>query len=553
MDMATVIMRNKGPALFIAKPALLASCLVGSVYAYADFKIQPSLALDSHGYHIREDHGGTDRGASLSVAPTLDFYYSTGLINSSLQLQNQSVVYRDSQRDDTNYFSYQAGNALRLLNDNLSIDFKFSQDYRATGTAASRFQDQINSPDSQVKSNNEALSIGYENDRLDWFVINSNVSANRTAVDTNADITAVDPNQLQYLSNQNYVGNFEFQSRDRSRKFFWAGQLSATKIDRDALEDFDTERGSLIFGFPFFANIAMVARGEYEDNSSNPLASDIYSDYQSYRTIGGGLEWQISQYSFWNVTFNKVNNADVTTEYIGTEFRLVPSRHTKITGSLDRRFFGRTAEITANYELKNFRMELKLGDSVGSLLALSAADNQVGLFICPPGVTPGLDNCFQPPTSQYQPRPGEQYYNITIPGDDLSELLVVRRQASLQIGYDFNRLKLTGTIGQRKDDFLEGRQQRDDKYANVAANWQLNQRNSITLSADSSRQDNVSATGQFSGFGFGDSDSASLEWSRQLNRSLSGKLKLKRLLADDELSKKSFEETRLSLGFNYIF
>ncbi len=551
--MATVIMRNKRRVSFIVKPALLSTCLGMTGLAYADFRIQPSLAVDTHGYHIREDHGGIDRGASLSVSPTLDLFYNSSVFSSALQVQNQSVVYRDSQRDDINYLTYNGGNSLRMLNDNLSIDFKFAQDYRSSATSASRFLDQINSPDSQIKSKSEVFNIGYENDRLDWFVLNTNIGASQTSADANSVDAVLDPNQLSYLSNKNYSGEFEFQSRDRSRKFFWAGQLSTNKIDRDELADFDTERGSLIIGFPFFANIAMVARGEYEDNSDNPNATDIYSNYQSYRTIGGGLEWQISQYSFWNVTFNKVNNANEITEYVGTEFRFVPSRHTKISGSLDRRFFGRTAELTANYELKNFKMELKLGDAVGSLLSLSADDTQVGLFVCPPGVTPGLDSCFQPPTSQYQPQPGEQYYNIAIPGDDLSELLVVRRLVSLQMGYDFNRLKLTGTIGQRKDDFLEGRQTRDDRYATIAANWQLNQRNSLTLSGNVSRQDNTSESGQFFGFGFGDSDSGSLEWSRQMNRSLTGKLTLKRTLAVDDLTDKSFAESRVSLGFNYTF
>jgi uncharacterized protein (PEP-CTERM system associated) len=553
MDMATVIMPSKKRGLCIIKPAVLAAGLSYTTLAHAEFKIQPSLALDSHGYHIQENQGGIDRGASLMVSPNLDFFYNSSLFTSTLNIQNQSVVYRDTQRENQNFFSYVSGNSMNLLNDNLGIDLNFSQEYRALGTAESRFQDLINAPDRQVKSNNESINVSYENDQLDWFVIDSRIGVSATAVDPDFDPSLINFDATNSLSNNNYNGRFGFQSRDRSRKFFWAGDISANKIERDELADFDTERGSIIIGFPFFANIAMVARGEYEDNSDNPSASDIYANYQSYRSIGGGLEWQISQYSYWNVTFNKVNNANQITEYVGTEFRFVPSRHTKITGALDRRFFGRTAEITANYELKNLRVELKVGDAVGSLLSLSSDENQVGLFVCPPGVAPGLDNCFQPPTTQYQPQPGEQYYNISIPSNDLSELLVVRRLVSFQLGYDFNRLKLTGTIGQRKDDFLEGRQTRDDKYANLVANWQLNQRNSITLSADSSRQDNTSQTGQFVGYGFGDSDSGTLSWNRRLNRSLDGKLSFKRLLAEDDVTNKSYTESRLSLSFNYIF
>ena len=137
--MATVIMRNKRRVSFIVKPALLSTCLGMTGLAYADFRIQPSLAVDTHGYHIREDHGGIDRGASLSVSPTLDLFYNSSVFSSALQVQNQSVVYRDSQRDDINYLTYNGGNSLRMLNDNLSIDFKFAQDYRSSATSASRF------------------------------------------------------------------------------------------------------------------------------------------------------------------------------------------------------------------------------------------------------------------------------------------------------------------------------------------------------------------------------------------------------------------------------
>lgn len=551
--MAMVIMRNKPQALLRLKPAFVLCCLAFSVTVSANIKLKPSLDVESHAYRIRQEAGDVDRGISLSITPTLNVAYTSSLLNSSLLLQNQSLVYRDAQRDDDSFFTYSSGNSLSLLNDNLGINFNFAQNYRSQNIGASRFQDLINSPGSQTKTASQSFGMSYQNDNLDWFQFNSNLNAARNSANDVQDPFVTDPNNLGNLANENYSGGFSFQSRDRSRKFFWAGDISANRTNRDVLEDFQSDRGSLIVGFPFFANIAMVARGEYESNSNNEQATSLYADYQNYRTIGGGLEWQISRDSFWNVTFNKVNNSAETKEYVGTEFRFVPSQRTQISGSVDQRFFGRSTDLEFSYALKHFRMELKLGDAVGSLLSLSSEDNQVGLFVCPPGVTPGLDNCFQPPTSVYQPQPGEQYYNITLPSNDFSELLVVRQQASLLIGYDFNRLKLSATVGQRKDDFLEGRQQRSDKYVTASANWQLNQRNTLTFTANSTRQDSSEEAIPSSAFGLGDSDSASLEWTRALNRSLQGNVTFRRIVADDELGAIEFAESRLSVGLNYTF
>lgn len=553
--MAMDIMRNKPQALLRLKPAFVLCCLAFSVTVSANIKVKPSLDVESHAYRIRQEAGDVDRGISLSITPTLNVAYTSSIMNSSLLLQNQSLVYRDAQRDGDSFFTYSSGNSLSLLNDNLGIDFNFSQNYRSPNFGRSRFQDPINSPDNQTKTTSQSFGVSYDNDTLDWFQLSSNLSAVRNSVDETSSL-ASDPNYLDSLANDSYRAGFSFQSRDRSRKFFWAGDVNSTRTNREILEDFQSERGSLIVGFPFFANIAMVARGEYERNSNNEQALTLYADYQNYRTIGGGLEWQISRDSYWNITFNKVNNSNEDSqakEYVGTEFRFVPSTRTSIKGAIDQRFFGRTTDIEFSYALKHFRMELKLGDAVGSLLSLSSEDNQVGLFVCPPGVTPGLDNCFQPPTSVYQPQPGEQYYNITLPSNDFSELLVVRQQASLLIGYDFNRLKLSATVGQRKDDFLEGRQQRSDKYVTASANWQLNQRNSLTFTANSTRQDSSEESIPSSAFGLGDSDSASLEWSRAMNRSLQGNVTFRRIVADDELGAIEFAESRLSVGLNYSF
>lgn len=198
-------------------------------------------------------------------------------------------------------------------------------------------------------------------------------------------------------------------------------------------------------------------------------------------------------------------------------------------------------------------MELNVSDTVGSLLGLNEGDLETNLFVCPPGVTPGLDSCFQPPTANYIPARGEQYYNVANPTSDLSEFLVVRRNVSYLVGYDFNRLKLAARFGQRKDQLIERNSVRDDKFVNVSANWQLNARNSMTLSTDYSdliyQVDGVESFGDLSGI----VKSMTLTFTRQINKSLTANANLKRINVDYASDSRDYQENRAWVGLEYKF
>ncbi len=142
---------------------------------------------------------------------------------------------------------------------------------------------------------------------------------------------------------------------------------------------------------------------------------------------------------------------------------------------------------------------------------------------------------------------------MTRPASDLSEFLVVRRNVSYLLGYDFNRLKLSSRIGQRKDQLIETNAIREDKFVNASANWQLNARNSLTLSADYSdliyQVDGKESFGEMTGI----VKSVSLSLKREINKDLSANANLKRIQVDYRSDSRDYQENRAWVGIEYKF
>lgn len=553
MDTDMVIMRsNKFPSLRLV-PLMLAML---PAWAVAEVKISPSVSSAIYAYGIKDQTVDADRGMAYELMPELNLAYTGSWLSSSLNLKSQNLSFDDAQRDNQSLFSYRWSGSASFLNDALDLQLGAQQNNRRASGSTARYQDHISSTSDLAKVESQTASLAYSNDRFDWALMDFSINAAKTSSDLSLSEFDNETGEPVGLDNSVIAGAFELKTRDRNRKFFWGFTGQATKTDRDIRESQYNRRAQGVIGVPFFWRVSMIATGSVENNSNIDGGSSVFSQYRNHRSIGGGLEWKITDRSWWNVTYNKVNNAKDSKdgkEYLGTAFELVPSKRTKLSGSLDKRFFGRTAQAKGSYQLKHLRMELNVSDTVGSLLGLNEDDLETNLFVCPPGVTPGLDSCFQPPTANYRPTGGEQYYNISNPTSDLSEFLVVRRNVSYLVGYDFNRLKLTARFGQRKDQLIERNSVRDDKFVNVSANWQLNARNSLTLSTDYSdlvyQVDGVESFGDLTGI----VKSMTLTFTREINKSLTANANLKRINVDYGSDLRDYQENRAWVGVEYKF
>ncbi len=549
MDMG--IMQNKKKLSF----RLSALSLLLPLYSYAELTISPTLTSNIYAYGIKDQSVNTDEGMAYEVSPSLDFRYRGPWLSSSLSLDNKSLMFDDAQRDNQNMFSYRLDNKANFLNEALNLGAGVSQSHRRSADSRSRYQDEISSTEDFARVESQYASASYSNNYFDWANLQMNLGASRVSSNgVDAFVDDLPGSGTEPLDNSQVNAGFSLKTADRNRKFFWGADGSASKTSREKLATQYNRRATGVIGVPFFWRVAMIANGSVESNSNVAGASSVFAGYRNYRSVGGGLEWKITDRSWWNVTYNKVNSdAEKNKEYIGTAFELVPSSRTKLSGSLDRRFFGRTATLKGSYHLKHLRMEVSVNDTVGSLLGFSEDDLETSLFVCPPGVIPGLDNCFQPPTANYIPAQGERFYDVTRPVSDLSEFIVVRRNASYLIGYSFNRLKLSARVGERKDTFVERQIIRSDTFVNLSANWQLNSRNSLNLATDYSdmsyEQDGTATFGSLTGI----SKSVTMGLNRQINPQLSANFNIKRVSVDYDADQPDYSENRAWLGLEYKF
>jgi uncharacterized protein (PEP-CTERM system associated) len=521
----------------------------------AEVTITPSLSLNSYAYRVNIADGGNDDGLAQEVSPGLNLAYKSSWLESSIDIEQMGIFYKDAQRDNSTYSNYRIGNNALFFRDQLSVQLGSQQSYRSTGGQLANYVDEITTSGDMAKVVNHNAGFTYNNQSIDWLRTSINLNASESRSDQVVEplFDELDPYQ-QDLNVKSLSGGVEIQSASRNRKFFYGFNADGTKTGRKQNEDLYNRRGYAVIGVPFFWRVAMIAQGSFESNSNLENVNSLFEGYQNYHSVGGGLEWKITDRSWWNLTYNKVNDKEGRREYIGTQFNFQPSRRTKLSGSLDRRFFGRTAEVSGSYNLKHLTMQLSVSDSVNSLLGLNEENAQFGLFVCPPGVAPGLSNCYQPPTAQYRPQPGETFFDILLPGQELSEQIVVRRNANYTLGYAFTRLKLQFQVGQRRDIYVQRDAQIDNQYINLSGTWQLSQRNNLTLSSSYSNIDSVLDE---SGLNFGDRQGTqatnTLSFDRKINPDLTGTMALRRVDANFDGVSLDYQESRVEFGLKFNF
>lgn len=549
--MATVITwANKNTP----RPWLLATLLVGLPATAGQLSVTPTLATGVHAYGIKNGNNEADRGIAYELTPTVDFDYRNDWLSSRLNLSAKALTYNDAQRDGETMPGYNWSNAMLLLEKRLRLNVSVSQQHTQVGALTNRFQDAISNPNGQAKTRSQAADVSYSNQQLDWA--NLSVAANHSRTESDkVNQPGFDSLNPYGLSNELSGVNVALRSRSRSSKFFYSMSGEANKINREVLEDQYNRRFNATLGIPFFWDIGMIGTGAIESNSALIGTESVFGGgYQNYKTIGGGLSWKISNDSFWDLTYNTITTDQQKKGYLGTSLQLSPSERTELSVRLDRRFFGRTLDVSGSYRLKHLRVAVSASDSVGSVLGFSQQNMQSALFICPPGVLPGLDNCFQPPTLNYVPAPGESILNLLLPGSDLSELISVRRNHSLMLGYDFNRLKLLLNTGKMKDTFVERNSVNENNFTTASANWQLNGRNSVTLALDFS---NIKASFDGMPLNSGDlagiSRAATLTWNRKINKALSADFSLKRINVSYRGDRDDYAENRAWVMAHYRF
>ncbi|WP_170948970.1 TIGR03016 family PEP-CTERM system-associated outer membrane protein [Arsukibacterium tuosuense] len=471
ITMAQVKLRSVATA-----SGLLISVLVALPAVAVDTQITPQLRTSSYAYQIDEfDTDGTDEGLALAVSPSIDFLLTSKVLQTRFSWQHESLFYEDSQRSNRSYDEFDFSNVLSLYNDRLTWGINARNSYQVRNSQSGIFNDKITAGGelSEATSYGSFLNLATASYsdldaalRLDY----SHSEYDRPDIDDG----------LPAFDSDSYRAGLLLASRDRSNTTFWRLEGSVSRTNRQELTDYDSRVAQALFGLPLSSRLSIIGRGSYEYTDNNNFYQNEFSSY------GGGIELKLGRVSWINVSINRSTtrrfeqeNEDNT--YWATAFYLAPSRRTSLEGTYDRRYFGRTASLAGQYNIRALTIRLNVSDSVQTQTSLDREQLDLGIFVCPDSAAEVTD-CFRPPNANYTPQPGESFQQVFDVGVELDQELVLRRSASLALGYNKRRLSINMLLNATDLEYVERNNEQSSRSVSLRTGWRFSERSSINAS-----------------------------------------------------------------------
>lgn len=466
-DITTARVNTARSALSVAcRQALWLLGLLPAVALSADSEFAPQLRLSSYGYQLKQEPANDwDKGAAATVSPILRWTLNGNNLKSSLFWQTESIWYDDAQRDHKNYNEYRFNNVLSGFDQRVQWGVNAASSYQVRNSQLNVFADKITGAEFLSRNSSYGSFLNFQTFPTAKVntALNLNYRRNKSeAPDVQDGFSTFD--------NDQYSAALQLASRDRSADFFWVASGSYGRTTREVADDFISETASFLIGVPLYHRVSVIGRASYESNNSS---SSFNNDFRSY---GAGLELKLGRVSRVNVSVNRSTTTNPLQEedetYVAGDFYLAPSRRTSLSGYWDRRYFGRTAVISGQYNLRHLTMRLSVNDTVRSMSALDYELEDLN-FICPDGST-NIGDCFLRPPN-YQPGAGEYEWSLPIVRQDIREDIVLRRAGTLNIGYNKNRLQLGLGVSISEDEYVElNRVNRSNNY-HLNASWKLSE------------------------------------------------------------------------------
>ena len=525
------------------RPALVAVS-VAAVFCFptalsADSSFSPAVELTTHGYQLKLPPSmETDKGAALEVVPSLAWRYQGPRMQSRVDVNHQRVWYKDSQRSPYSLNEYTAQNSLSGFDRRLVWTLNASQNHqiRGGGEGAGLFRDRITTVDSLSRTNRYGTNVLLSNAPHKEAQFALDLSANKFESNRPAE-----DDSFGNIDNEQFRANFSTSKVHQHGGVFWRGGGSLARTNREERARLVRDNAQLQLGIPLLPGLAWMVKGAYEQNSIQN--SDFTNEFSS---AGTGLEWQFGRVSRINLTYNKVLSDNDQSNFVAADFLLAPSRRTSLSGSWDKRYFGRTAQVAGDYRLRFLTMRLSYSDNLTTRSFLETELLDLGIFVCPDGSS-DIGDCTTFPGPGYQLGVNEQLLQFFDTDLNIRDDVILNRQGAFALGYSRNRLTTSLQLSSSELRYVE--QSRVDRRHNASllTSWQL--------TSISRLQANVRAY-QYN-FGVNQREDKSwqyeLGWTRNLSSVSDINITAKRSRRDSNLDEFDYRENRLSLSYSYRF
>ncbi|HAW91704.1 TPA: TIGR03016 family PEP-CTERM system-associated outer membrane protein [Candidatus Azambacteria bacterium] len=472
MVMATIMAQVNARTLLHCGTLLIVALATLPAIA-AETQIAPKIRASSYAYQIKEfDTAGTDEGVAIALSPSIDFSLDSKVLQTRFSWQHESLFYEDDQRRNRSYDEFAFSNIVSLFNERLTWGVNARNSYQVRNSQSGIFNDKITAGGEL----SEATSYGSFINLSTAAYSDLNAALRLEYNHSEYDQPDIDDG-LPAFDNDSYRAGLLLASRDRSNTAFWRLEGALGKTRRQQLRDYDNRAAQAIIGLPLSSRLSLIGRGSYEFTDNNNFYQNQFYSY------GGGIELKLGRVSWINVSVNqsttkRFDQEDEDTTYWATEFYLAPSRRTSLEGSYDRRYFGRTASLAGQYNIRALTLRLNVTDSVQTQTSLDRELTDLGIFVCPLGAVEFTD-CYRPPNANYTPQPGESYQQVTDVSVELDQELVLRRSASFALGYSKRRLSVNLLLNATDLEYVERNDEQNSRSVSVQTGWRFTERSSI--------------------------------------------------------------------------
>lgn len=525
------------------RPALVAVS-VAAVFCFptalnADSSFSPAVELTSHGYQLKLPPSmETDKGAALEVVPSLAWRYQGPRMQSRVDLNHQRVWYKDSQRSPYSLNEFTAQNSLSGFDRRVVWTLNASQSHqiRGGGEGAGLFRDRITALGSLSRTNRYGTNVLLSNAPHKEAQFALDLSANKFESKRPAE-----DDSFGSIDNEQFRANFSTSKVHQYGGVFWRGGGSVARTNRAERARLVRDNAQLQLGVPLLPGLAWMVKGYYEQNSIQN--SDFTNEFSS---AGTGLEWQFGRVSRVNLTYNTVLSDSDQSNFVAADFLLAPSRRTSLSGSWDKRYFGRTAQVAGDYRLRFLTMRLSYSDNLTTRSFLETELLDLGIFVCPDGAA-DIGDCTTFPGPGYQLGVNEQlqqFFDIDL---NIRDDVILNRQGAFALGYNRNRLTSSLQLSSSELRYVE--QNRVDRRHNASlqTSWRLTPLSRLRA--------NVRAY-QYN-FGVNEREDKSwqyeLGWSRDLSSVSDINVTARHSRRDSNITEFDYRENRVSLSYSYRF
>ncbi|MBU2979221.1 TIGR03016 family PEP-CTERM system-associated outer membrane protein [Alteromonas sp. C1M14] len=360
------------------------------------------------------------------------------------------------------------------------------------------------------------------------------------------------------INNDSLTGNLLFTSGDDANAYFWMIQGTYQDLERDessSTGDYTSKYANGYIDTVLYRPWAVRVTATYD---ANELAdsTDEFSNDRNFKSYGIGLTYRLAADRYIAVTANKIDS-DVEDDdgdtFVGLDAQWAITPRTSLQASYGRRFYGKSASASINYNSRKVRGLVSYTEQVTSYSALAASPQTLGVFVCPAGDF-SADACFQPSSLDYTPADDEQLIQIITTGLELSNAIILRKSAVAQLGLQGRHTTLIFNVQYSDDDYLELDRQRETYAASLSASYELSRYSSLLSSV---KYGYIEQAGTSTSEGDNEQWAGTIGYKRDFGQYLSGNVELGYIRRSGTLNTTvygtEYDERRITFSLKYDF